>query len=122
MAAAHPNRQVRCAGVALGAQGDNTIMTLQTGRYLINCYRDAKSGAKLPEGVAYLNNFASLRGRRAAARTLDDIVRFDVLLETYDIVCANLVVAVGERYEKLVAGGANPEVAYEECGAAAGRE
>jgi len=97
-------------------------MTLQTGRYLINCYRDAKSGAKLPEGVAYLNNLASLRGRRSAARTLHDIVRFDVLLETYDIVCANLVAAVGEQYEKLLAAGTNPEVAYEECGTAVCQE
>lgn len=31
-------------------EGDNTIMMLQLGRYLISCYRDAKKGVKQPPG------------------------------------------------------------------------
>jgi len=41
--------------VNLSWEGDNTILTFQTARYLVQCYTTALEGNKsLPRGVSYL--------------------------------------------------------------------
>ncbi|CAH1737123.1 probable peroxisomal acyl-coenzyme A oxidase 1 [Aphis gossypii] len=42
-------------------EGENTVLLLQTARYLMKACQDAKSGLKLTETISYLNNFKSLR-------------------------------------------------------------
>ena len=91
-------------------------MMLQTGRYLINCYRDAKAGVPMPSSVAYMDKRANMRNRRSAATTSAQLVQLDALLETYDVVCAHLVTSCGEQYDRHVAAGLSTELAYEECG------
>ncbi len=38
-------------------EGDNTIMALQTARYLLSCLQKARKGSKLQDNVEYLRNF-----------------------------------------------------------------
>jgi len=42
-------------------EGENTVLLLQTARFLQKAYQDAKSGLKLTETVSYLSNFKTLR-------------------------------------------------------------
>ena len=89
---------------------------LQTGRYLVSCYREAKQGVKMHGGVAYLNQLGSLRQRRSSVQTKEELVHLPALLEAYDVVTANLVANCGELYEQHVAAGLTHEQAHEECG------
>ena len=70
-------------------EGDNTVLTLQAGRYLMSCYRDRtiKGRRDLPLGVAYLNELAL----DARCKEGDNPVSITTIGRAFDQVCANLV-------------------------------
>ncbi|RKO83474.1 acyl-CoA dehydrogenase/oxidase C-terminal, partial [Blyttiomyces helicus] len=96
-------------------EGDNTILTLQAGRYLIGCYRDAKAGNKQAGGVAYLNDLPSLLAKRCSAKTPEDVSTLEVISDAFLLVSANVVKKAGEDFEEGIKKGLNQEDAYEEC-------
>ncbi|KAJ3379045.1 fatty-acyl coenzyme A oxidase [Lobulomyces angularis] len=96
-------------------EGDNTILTLQAGRYLIGCYRDSKKGIKQPKGVSYLNNLAGSLNKISNAKASEEIASLESLGEAFDFVVANVVKNAGEHFESLKAKGLSDEQAYEEC-------
>ncbi|KAG1055545.1 hypothetical protein G6F43_002500 [Rhizopus delemar] len=96
-------------------EGDNTILTLQLGRYLISSYREALKGKKLSPGVGYLNNLHNLIGRRCKVSNLDDILSFDVIAEGWQVVCAHVVKNAGSEFEECLKRGLNVDDAYEQC-------
>ncbi|KAH9249269.1 hypothetical protein BASA81_012996 [Batrachochytrium salamandrivorans] len=95
-------------------EGDNTILTLQAGRYLIGCYREAKAGKKQAGGVAYLNDLPSLLKARCSAQCAADI-DLETIGQAYFLVTANVVKAAGEEFEASLSRGINENLAYEEC-------
>ncbi|KAF9158738.1 fatty-acyl coenzyme A oxidase [Actinomortierella ambigua] len=96
-------------------EGDNTILTLQSGRYLVSCYREAMAGKAQPEGVSYLNDLHKLLNQGCAVKTNEEILSFDVIQEAWNVVTANVVKKAGEDFETSLKAGMNPEAAYEEC-------
>ncbi|CAO3646632.1 unnamed protein product [Cunninghamella blakesleeana] len=96
-------------------EGDNTILTLQAGRYLISSYREAIKGKKLSPGVGYLNNLNTLIGKRSPAKTAQDILNPQMLIEGWQVVCANAVKNAGLEFEACIARGLDTDDAYEEC-------
>lgn len=57
-------------------EGENTVMFLQTARYLIKAWNQAVAGEKLPPTVAYLENFAKGRnGKEPFEATPKGILR-----------------------------------------------
>ncbi|KAI9145171.1 acyl-CoA dehydrogenase/oxidase C-terminal [Paraphysoderma sedebokerense] len=98
-------------------EGDNTILTLQAGRYLIGCYRDALNGKKLPPGVGYFNQLPSILTKKCSQRTIDGIASFDVIREAFGVVSANVVKMAAERFEKARKSGKDADEAFEECSA-----
>ncbi|KAI8888264.1 acyl-CoA oxidase [Backusella circina FSU 941] len=96
-------------------EGDNTILTLQLGRYLISSYREALKGKKLSPGVGYLNNLDKLIGKRCQAKKLEDILDNDVIIEGWQVVCANVVRNAGLEFEECLKRGVQPDDAYEQC-------
>ncbi|KAJ3081391.1 fatty-acyl coenzyme A oxidase [Quaeritorhiza haematococci] len=96
-------------------EGDNTILTLQAGRYLIGCYRDAKKGKRQATGVGYLNNLDQILTKKCHAERPDQITDLNMIGEAFDLVTANLVKKAGEDFERFTAGGMKEEQAYEEC-------
>ncbi|KAF9332030.1 fatty-acyl coenzyme A oxidase [Podila minutissima] len=96
-------------------EGDNTILTLQSGRYLVSCYREALAGKTQPEGVSYLNNLASLLNLGCAVKSNEDILSFDIIQEAWNVVTANVVKKAGDDFENSIKQGLSPEAAYEEC-------
>ena len=89
-------------------EGDNTVLMLQTGRYLVNCYKQSKMGKKMPPGVSYLNE--------------NDIIKFDStdiglteISKAFDLVRSKVVHELGEHFESLINAGVNDIDAYEQC-------
>ncbi|KAG0083465.1 fatty-acyl coenzyme A oxidase, partial [Podila epicladia] len=96
-------------------EGDNTILTLQSGRYLVSCYREALAGKTQPEGVSYLNNLASLLNLGCGVKSNEGILNFDIIQEAWNVVTANVVKKAGDDFENSIKQGLSPEAAYEEC-------
>ncbi|KAF9387784.1 fatty-acyl coenzyme A oxidase [Podila verticillata] len=96
-------------------EGDNTILTLQSGRYLVSCYREALEGKTQPEGVSYLNHLNTLLNLGCGVKTNEGILSFDVIQEAWNVVTANVVKKAGDDFETSVKQGLSPEAAYEEC-------
>ncbi|KAJ3410436.1 fatty-acyl coenzyme A oxidase [Chytridiales sp. JEL 0842] len=96
-------------------EGDNTILSLQSGRYLVGCYREAKQGKKQPPGIGYLNDLSSALQKRCKAKSADEVVNLTVIGEAFWLVAANVVKKAGEDFESFVAKGLSDEQAYEEC-------
>lgn len=94
-------------------EGDNTILTLQLGRYLIGSYREAIKGKKLSPGVGYLNNLEQLIGKKcnADANLLDP----QVIIEGWQVVCANVVQNAALEFEDCIKRGLDIDDAYEQC-------
>ncbi|KAF9363801.1 fatty-acyl coenzyme A oxidase [Mortierella sp. NVP85] len=96
-------------------EGDNTILTLQLGRYLVNCYREALSGKSQPEGVDYLNHLDALLTQGCAVKTNEGILDFDIIQQAWGVVTANVVKKAGDDFSESLKQGMNPEAAYEDC-------
>ncbi|KAF9937566.1 fatty-acyl coenzyme A oxidase [Mortierella antarctica] len=96
-------------------EGDNTILTLQSGRYLISCYREALAGKTQPEGVDYLNHLDTLLTQGCAVKTNEEILNFDIIQQAWGVVTANVVKKAGDDFDASLKQGMNPETAYEEC-------
>jgi acyl-CoA oxidase len=96
-------------------EGDNTVMTLQLGRFLISSYRDrVKRGKKLPSGVGYLNSLPDILKKVCPAGA--DPTDRKVLGEAMDVVCANAVAIAAEEFERHLASGCKEDAAYERSG------
>ncbi|KAI7875286.1 acyl-CoA oxidase [Lichtheimia hyalospora FSU 10163] len=96
-------------------EGDNTILALQSGRYLISSYREAMKGKKLSPGVGYLNNLNGLIGKRCQVQKLEDLLRPEVLIEGWQVVCANVVKNAALEFEECLKNGLDMDDAYEQC-------
>ncbi|KAI8819816.1 acyl-CoA dehydrogenase/oxidase C-terminal [Fimicolochytrium jonesii] len=96
-------------------EGDNTILTLQGGRYLIGCYREAKAGKRQAGGVAYLNNLDTLLNKKCAAKSQEDITNLNVIEEAFWLVSGNVVKKAGEDFEDGLKRGLKDDESYEEC-------
>ncbi|XP_047435290.1 peroxisomal acyl-coenzyme A oxidase 1 isoform X2 [Mugil cephalus] len=75
-------------------EGENTVMMLQTARYLVKSYRQAKAGQQLSGIVSYLNEAGDrrLQPQPVAARpTVVDINDLTSLVEVYKLRAAILV-------------------------------
>ncbi|KAF9152579.1 fatty-acyl coenzyme A oxidase, partial [Mortierella sp. AD010] len=96
-------------------EGDNTILTLQSGRYLVSCYREALAGKKQPEGVNYLNHLDTLLNLGCSVKSNEGILDFGVIQEAWGVVTANVVKKAGDDFGECLKSGLSPEAAYEEC-------
>ena len=101
--------------VLLNWKGDNTILTLQAGRYLIGCYRDAKSGKPQAAGVSYLNRLSSLLHSKCNAVKPIEVANLNVIGEAYNVVSGNIVKKAGEDFEDGLKKGMTEDESYENC-------
>jgi acyl-CoA oxidase len=90
-------------------EGDNTVLTLQAGRYLIGCYRDMRKGKTLPKGVNYLNGTAK-------ALSAVELVSLEAISLGFDYVRCQMICSLGSKFEELISvKGMSEEAAYDEC-------
>ncbi|RCH91857.1 fatty-acyl coenzyme A oxidase [Rhizopus stolonifer] len=96
-------------------EGDNTILTLQLGRYLINSYREALRGKQLSPGVGYLNRLDELLHTQCQVNQLEDILSPEIIIEGWQVVCAHSVRKAGIEFEACLEQGMDIDDAYEHC-------
>ncbi|KAI8379209.1 acyl-CoA dehydrogenase/oxidase C-terminal [Radiomyces spectabilis] len=96
-------------------EGDNTILTLQAGRYLISSFNEAMKGKTLSPGVGYLNKLDSLIGKKCTVQRMEDIVTPEVIIEGWQVVCANVVKNAAMEFDACRKRGLDIDDAYEEC-------
>ncbi|KAI7869392.1 acyl-CoA dehydrogenase/oxidase C-terminal [Spinellus fusiger] len=96
-------------------EGDNTILALQAGRYLISSYTEAIKGKSLSPGVGYLNHLDVLLGKQCQVKTLEEILQPHIILEGWQAVCANVVKSAVLEFEACLASGKTVDDAYESC-------
>ncbi|KAI8979991.1 acyl-CoA dehydrogenase/oxidase C-terminal [Pilobolus umbonatus] len=96
-------------------EGDNTILTLQLGRYLISSYIEALKGKQLSPGVGYLNNLGELIGKKCSVKKNEDILDSAVIIEGWQVVCAHVVKNAGIEFEECLKSGMSTDDAYEHC-------
>lgn len=96
-------------------EGDNTILTLQAGRYLIGSYREGQEGKKLGAGVAYLNRLDQLIGKKCSVKNVEDVASIEVITEAWDVVCANVVQNAAQEFAQCVKSGVQVDEAFEQC-------
>lgn len=99
-------------------EGDNTILTLQAGRYLIGCYRESKQGIKQAPGVGYLNGIEQHLKARCFAKSPEEILDLDMMGSAFWSVAAHVVKKAGEDYQDNRKKGMKEEEAYEDCSSA----
>ena len=91
-------------------EGDNTVLTLQAGRYLISCVKKAMEGRKdFPTGIDYLNHIPGI-----LTKTLKgDLTSPQTVKEGFDVICANAVLAAGKIFKEALAAGQTEDQAFE---------
>ncbi|XP_055015695.1 peroxisomal acyl-coenzyme A oxidase 1-like [Boleophthalmus pectinirostris] len=96
-------------------EGENTVMMLQTARYLVKSYRQAKAGQQLKGIMAYLNDMEQrqVRAHPASARpTVVDINDLSNLVESYKLRAATLVESAARSIQQELQKRKNQEDAW----------
>ncbi|KAJ2517761.1 fatty-acyl coenzyme A oxidase [Coemansia sp. RSA 1939] len=102
-------------------EGDNTILTLQCGRYLVATALDARNGQPLPDNLSYLRDVVSSGGSAAGKACKGDSVEqvsaLDTLKAAWSSVAANAIRSAVRGFEAGLAKGLSKDNAYESSSA-----
>jgi len=90
-------------------EGDNTILSLQSGRSLVSSWNDAIRGKKLAPGVSYLSSPENLAAKSDSILDLQDIDR------GWACIAANVVKKAAEDYAGFLKDGKSKDQAMEMC-------
>jgi len=88
-------------------EGDNTVMALQTARYLIGCLEKARKGGKLQENVEYLRNFNETLSIQQCLITKENQITLDAL---FDIMKVNATQLIFSAAKALMEGAKNGSI------------
>ncbi|KAI9297992.1 acyl-CoA oxidase [Neoconidiobolus thromboides FSU 785] len=96
-------------------EGDNTILTLQLGRYLISSYLQyKKKGGSLAAGISYFNLIKDGKLSKVA-KPDNDPFSIENMVKAWDIVSASAVLNAVKVFETARASGLSTEQAYEKA-------
>lgn len=87
-------------------EGETVILYLQTGRFLLKCYRQVKQGQKLPGFVAYLSETPKTKSQ------LNKNWDIRHLIEAFEHRAARLVADAAKTTESALRKGSSPEEAW----------
>ena len=77
-------------------EGENTVMALQTARYLLSCLEKLRKGSPVQESVAYLKNIKEILSiKKCQAQSVDDLT-LDVIFDLLQANAAYLVYAAAQ--------------------------
>ncbi|KAJ1788785.1 fatty-acyl coenzyme A oxidase [Coemansia sp. RSA 1938] len=98
-------------------EGDNTILTLQCGRYLVATALDALKGQPLPENLAYLKDAIKsgmvLETKPFSGKSAAEVSSLAALKAAWSSVAANAIVNAVRDFKAGVAKGLSKDNAYE---------
>ncbi|XP_069105551.1 peroxisomal acyl-coenzyme A oxidase 1-like [Argopecten irradians] len=87
-------------------EGENTVMMLQTARYLMKCFAQVERGEKLPGFVSYLSTNLSTKSSMTSDVTLD------CLVNAYEHRAARMIQTAALRIKNLVSEGQSQQEAW----------
>ncbi|NXP70043.1 ACOX2 oxidase, partial [Ramphastos sulfuratus] len=93
-------------------EGENTILLLQTARFLIKCFMAASAGQPVPPSVTYL---AAVKPRRCPAKEKLDFLSPDIYTEAYQHMAARLVSSTAAKLQDLIQSGVKKHDAWNQC-------
>ncbi|XP_050483385.1 probable peroxisomal acyl-coenzyme A oxidase 1 isoform X5 [Bombus huntii] len=91
-------------------EGENTVLLLQTARYLVKSWKQAMNGEPLPDSVEYLNEAAKGVKHRRWSNDLE------CLIDAYDAVAAGFVRSAAEHLDRRIRDGVPMEEAWNQTG------
>ncbi|OMH84762.1 Acyl-coenzyme A oxidase 3 [Zancudomyces culisetae] len=99
-------------------EGDNTILMLQCGRYLVNAAKGFTKGATLPENLMFLNKAGTKEEWSKCTSTEPNVVcSIATLNEGWATVAASAIFRAYREFEKHLKTSNNIDEAYEKCSA-----
>ncbi|XP_063796955.1 peroxisomal acyl-coenzyme A oxidase 2 [Pseudophryne corroboree] len=90
-------------------EGENTVLYLQTARFLVKCFAGAQSGKPVPPDVSYLSSPLS---SGCQATTHSDFRNPEVYLKAFEHRVYRLVASAATKIESLVLSGVEPYMAW----------
>ncbi|KFQ14038.1 Peroxisomal acyl-coenzyme A oxidase 2, partial [Leptosomus discolor] len=93
-------------------EGENTILLLQTARFLIKCFTAASTGQPVPPSVTYL---AAVKPGNCPAKSKLDFLSPDTYTEAYQHMAARLVSSTAAKLQDLIQSGAKKHDAWNQC-------
>ncbi|XP_029456841.1 peroxisomal acyl-coenzyme A oxidase 2 isoform X2 [Rhinatrema bivittatum] len=90
-------------------EGENTVLYLQTARYLVKCLAQAQSGQSLPQSVAYLSSALS---RTCQAWDKLDFLKTEIYLDVFKHRACRLIHSAAAKLQSLVQSGAEQYEAW----------
>ncbi|NXI39717.1 ACOX2 oxidase, partial [Galbula dea] len=93
-------------------EGENTILLLQTSRFLIKCFMAASTGQPVPPSVTYL---AAVKPGKCPAKNKLDFLRPDIYTEAYQHMAARLVSSTAAKLQDLIQSGVKKYNAWNQC-------
>ncbi|KAL8276254.1 hypothetical protein RQP46_011328 [Phenoliferia psychrophenolica] len=94
-------------------EGDNTILSLQSGRSLIGSYEDAIKGIKLPLGTSYLNSLPAVLSYTCPSNAV--AVQLETIDRAWACIAANVVKKAHDAYGVFLKQGKQKDEALEMC-------
>ncbi|NXK49734.1 ACOX2 oxidase, partial [Chauna torquata] len=93
-------------------EGENTILLLQTARFLIKCFTAASAGRPIPPSVTYL---AAVKPRKCPAKEKLDFLSPDVYTEAYQHTAIRLLSSTAAKLQDLIQSGVEKHEAWNQC-------
>ncbi|XP_009984459.1 PREDICTED: peroxisomal acyl-coenzyme A oxidase 2 [Tauraco erythrolophus] len=93
-------------------EGENTILLLQTARFLIKCFMATSAGQPVPPSVTYL---AAVKSRKCPAKNKLDFLSPDIYTEAYQHVAVRLISSTAAKLQDLMQSGVKKHDAWNQC-------
>ncbi|XP_050169126.1 peroxisomal acyl-coenzyme A oxidase 2 [Myiozetetes cayanensis] len=93
-------------------EGENTILLLQTARFLIKCFMAASAGQPVPPSVTYL---AAVKPGKCPAKNKSDFLSPHIYTEAYQHVALRLIGSTAAKLQDLIQSGAKKYDAWNQC-------
>uniref|UniRef100_A0A672UVA5 Acyl-coenzyme A oxidase n=1 Tax=Strigops habroptila TaxID=2489341 RepID=A0A672UVA5_STRHB len=93
-------------------EGENTILFLQTARFLIKCFMAASAGHPVPPSVTYL---AAVKPGKCPAKNKFDFLSPDTYTEAYQHAAVRLISSTAAKLQDLIQSGVKKHDAWNEC-------
>ncbi|KFO80649.1 Peroxisomal acyl-coenzyme A oxidase 2, partial [Cuculus canorus] len=93
-------------------EGENTILLLQTARFLIKCFMAASAGQPIPPSVTYL---AAVKPGKCPAKSKLDFLNPDIYIEAYQHTAVRLISSTAAKLQDIIQSGVKKYDAWNQC-------
>uniref|UniRef100_A0A8B9VIR2 Acyl-coenzyme A oxidase n=1 Tax=Anas zonorhyncha TaxID=75864 RepID=A0A8B9VIR2_9AVES len=93
-------------------EGENTILLLQTARFLVKCFTAASAGQPVPQSVTYL---AAVKPGKCPAKNKLDFLNPDIYVEAYQHTAIRLLSSTAAKLQDLIQSGVKKHEAWNQC-------